>query len=181
MPLSPFGELHAIANKFGNPSRKKEVLCEAMQTKVLSLELITQYHDTLLFLLAYPENEELFSLAKNALEKLTADLKNKKSSFAEKFNESGIIHSKLVFSPSFDLLKRLNKLFPKQIYFDSSSATKETVSRIFKLILPVAEHETIDKKDLLFLQRIRQLRKGKSSGEVEWLIDLFESSRFFES
>jgi hypothetical protein len=173
-------ELHALSNKLGTASRKNELLFSLMESKLNSSATIRKYHDTLLFLLAYPEDEMTFLLTKIALEKLCFDLEEKEKS------ETGIIHSTLISSPSFDLLKRLNELFPRQIQIDSSSASKETANNVFKILLSVAEHETIDKKELSFEQRIRQLRKarpdeifgrGKASREISWLIDLF-SNRF---
>lgn len=163
-------ELHSLSNKPGNPSRKKELLLSAMSEPLKATALVSKYHDTLLFLLAYPENAELLLLAKIALEKLCIDLNVQ---YNDKLEGTGIISTTLITCPTFELLKRLNELFPEQIRLDSSNADKETVSKIFKLLLPIAEHETIDKKDLSLLQRIRQVRKGNASGEVAWLLNLF--------
>ncbi len=175
IPDSIVGELHSLSNKTGNPSRKKELLHEAMGVELNSSATIRKYHDTLLFLLAYPENEELFLLTKIALEKFIID--REKNKLQEKFGNTGIIHSPLICSPSYDLLKRLDELFPDRIQIHSSSASKETIADILKILLPAIEQETIDKKELSFEQRIRQLYSGNKNGKISWLLDLF-SNRF---
>ena len=160
MTNSPFEELRSIANQFGNPELKKKILLETASQKLPPGKKLQQYHHTILFLLAYPENEEIYELAKSALEKIAGENEKKKNT--------------LVFSPSFDLLKRMNLLCPGKISIHSSAAENEKISSVFKILLPVAEHETIDKKDLPFLQRVRQLQKGNRKSEIVWLLDLFE-------
>src|ERR1041385_4123388 len=117
-------------------------------------------NNSLFFALAYPENKEAFLQAELKLKKIASKKEKKKN--------------QLVFSPSFDLLKRMNELFPEKISIHSSSAEKEKISSVFKILLPVAEQETIDKKDLSFTQRVKQLKKTRR-GEIGWLINLFEN------
>lgn len=54
--------------------QKKKVLLHLADFNIHNISDLQLYHDALLFLLAYPQNEELWKLTKNNLEQLTKSL-----------------------------------------------------------------------------------------------------------
>ena len=81
-PLTNLKEIASVFNE-GSAEIKKQCLNNCSKIKLSTKKIIEQFHDCLIFLLGYPENEELFLLAQKEMDRLCASVeklpKQKKS------------------------------------------------------------------------------------------------------
>ncbi len=109
-----FNRLKAIAFVFGADAliTKCDLLNKASEIKFKKASSILKYHDLLLFLMAYPDNEEIFSLAQNEMERLSETVKNLSDSKKEKLDLSGLAYTNTHGGFSISLIKWLLKEYP---------------------------------------------------------------------
>ena len=104
-------KLRAISNGFGGvfTKQKKQFLQHFSKQAINDSTTLKQYHDCLLFLIAYPETSELLALAESELKRVgeaAKQIANGKSGLKQKqLFGRGIIHTKLQAAFTFDLVK----------------------------------------------------------------------------
>ena len=69
------------------------LLIECSKVKLSTKKIIEQYHDCLLFLLGYPENEELFLLAQKEMERLSEAVKKLPGHIKDELERTGIAYT----------------------------------------------------------------------------------------
>jgi len=180
-PTTLIRELRNISLQFGEPirSRKIELLKTIPEFTNCKAKNILIYHDTLLSLLAWPENKAIFELAKKAMTQLTTTVKKNTSGnkrLERQLSGSGIAGTELTGSFSYAITKWLVDEFDSDVKLDSSEASPETVKLFLHQLIPAVEYETISSGELNLLQRIKKL-KGKSKiSDIKWLVNLIERS-----
>ncbi len=174
-------ELRSISLQFGEPirSRKIELLNTVLKFNNCKAKDILIFHDTLLSLLAWPENKTIFELAKKAMNQLTRTIKNiiaGNKRLERQMSGSGIAGTELTGSFSYAITRWLADEFDSDVKLDSSEASPETAKLFFHQLIPAVEYETISSGELTLLQRIKKL-KGKSKiSDIKWLVNLIEMS-----
>ena len=167
-------ELRSISLQFGEPirSRKIELLNTVLKFNNCKAKDILIFHDTLLSLLAWPENKTIFELAKKAMNQLTRTIKNiiaGNKRLERHMSGSGIAGTELTGSFSYAITRWLADEFDSDVKLDSSEASPETAKLFFHQLIPAVEYETISSGELTLLQRIKKL-KGKSKiSDIKWL------------
>lgn len=91
---------------------KRKMLLACSRHKITYPKTIVSYHDTLLFLLSYPENQELLRLAQQEMERLSDQIKILSDSKKEKLDLSGLAFTSTHGGFSISLIKWLLKEFP---------------------------------------------------------------------
>lgn len=165
----------------GEPFRsgKIELLNRPPGLKNWKAKEIQAYHDTLLLLLAWPENNKILKLTQKAMLLLTTSIKESirtNKILQQKLSGTGISGTELTGRFSFAITSWLINEFGTKVELHSSEANPETVKLFFQQLIPAIEYETISSGEFNLLQRIKKL-KGKSKvSDIRWLVDLIETS-----
>ena len=116
-PKNRFQELKLISASFGENSEtlKLSLLKTCSSTKKPTLSQILDYHNTLLFLLAYPETQQLKKAASLALEKLYTLVKKLPKSLRIRLERTGLPFTNTQGHYSFSLVKWLLKKYPNKV------------------------------------------------------------------
>jgi hypothetical protein len=176
--------LREIANSFGSPytENKKELLLQFSAQAIRDGKVLKEYHDCLLFLVAYPENKELLDLTNKELERVSEIasniMKGRNSLFKKQLFGTGIVHSQLQAAFTFDLVKWLVTEYPGQVNFNSFGAETEKVKEILSLCLPVAEREVLADSRISVRSWIKQAKGSSPLSDLAWLIQLLDKADF---
>jgi hypothetical protein len=113
-------QLFSIRNQYGEKfsSQKLNLLNELSREPVKSKKALQSYHDTLLFLIAYPDNKFIYQLASQSLQHLVSYIRSHENIKTSLFN-SGITGTRLCAAFSFEMVKWLRKKDPKNIKLSS--------------------------------------------------------------
>jgi|CXWL01.1.fsa_nt_gi hypothetical protein len=184
VPLSPSAlirQLRVISLHSGTPfcSGKIKLLNRILKLNNCSTKDILVHHDTLLSLLAWPENKKIFELAKKAMNQLTTAVKEKvlhDKSLEANLSGTGIAGTDLTGRFSYAITRWLVNEFGNSVEFHSSEANTESVKLLFRQLVPAVEYETISSGELNLLHRIRKLKKKSRLSDLKWLVGLFEAS-----
>ena len=172
-------ELRRISNKVTEADliRKSELLQSLMIQKDLSSKELLNYHDTLLFLLAYPQNKTIYQLTQNAFsvfdDQLSFHLKKHKTKAINELSGSGLSGTFLTSSFGWDLTKHLVTHYKNQISIDTIDWECENGIDILKLILPKSEQDILLLKEESITQWFIELA-GKEQSPLEFLMKMLE-------
>ncbi len=179
-------QLHAITLQRGYQYSllTKKLLRQLALTLPVNPKDLLNYHDSLLTILAYPENNEIHSLAAEALNKIQ---KHVAMIFAgtnhrqqNMLTGSGIRGSIIIGSFSYAIALWLTKNFPEETEIDSSAADAETIRLFFRQILPRSEYELTSAGELSLLQRIKRLKGNNTVTILRWLLEQLDASGLSE-
>lgn len=177
------GQLILLKRNFSTPSTvRKLVLLKLLSSKMITdAAVLKKYHEMLLFILAYPDNKELYTLAHQQIQQLKRSAEEIFRNYAPRkqslLNGSGICSSELVYAFSYEITSWLSAAFGSSISLHSSNAQPELVSRILSLFLPALEYQGITQGNYSLPKRIEKLTgKKNSSFALQWLLQTFRNS-----
>lgn len=172
-------QLRELCNRIGDPYTKiKQDLLKLFSLQALTtVNVIKEYHDCLLFLLAYPENAILLQMANRELDRIAETAKKmiegKNDTKRRQLYGTGIEHTTILSSFTFPIIKWLQENYSDKIGLYSVDGDYKTGIETFKILLPPAEHDTLTKKNLSLKEWIDTL-KGKNKSALGWLIRLID-------
>ncbi len=136
--LTALNALHAVANKYDEESVKlKTALVAAMSAmKLPDPKYMLQYHDSLLFLCAYPDNSGISSLAEKELKRITAYAKKNRSGEKALPENEGLPFANIVTRFSPDFMEWLLQHSDLNIAFDSFYNATLQLNEILNITLP---------------------------------------------
>lgn len=171
-------QLALIKNRFGKPFRDDKIkLLKQIETcKSFKIGALKKYHECLLFLIAYPENQLLFTLALSELKRVNDVLKSKAALNDGQLFSSGMNHSKMICSYSYDLVKWLYHQYPTAVEFYSCDATSDKQQEVMRLLMPFVQHQLIEEGNTLSFTKWMALSvKNKNSNRLGWIIKRFDA------
>jgi hypothetical protein len=178
--LSLVDQLKVLMQRFGEPidSPKLKLLQLISANKIDNPHVIKIYHECLLFLAAYPDNEQILRTAESELKRVGLILKEisflKNESKQNQLYATGMVHTKMICRFSFDLVKWLCEKYPLQIELYSCDADKEQMQNVMRLLMSATQHELIDGDHHLNILKWIKLSKGKNKiTNLSWLINRF--------
>ncbi len=120
-------QLFSIRNRYGVEfsSQKLNLLNELSREPVKSIKALQFYYDTLLFLIAYPDNRTIYNLASQSLHHLDSYIVSHENIKTGLYN-SGITNTPICAAFSFEIVKWLRKRYP-----EISSTFISSISLIF--------------------------------------------------
>ena len=174
-------KLKGISLQFGESfQREKTRLLNALPALHTSTaKSFILLHDTLLSMLAWPENKILFNLAKQAMNKLIAAIKERipyENKLEYALNGSGIAGSEITGHFSYEITTWLVNEFGRSVRLHSWDAAMETIKLFFRQVLPGVEYESIFSEKLSPARRIKKLKGRSTLTDLQWLIMLVEES-----
>lgn len=153
---------------------QKQVVSVCRDLSFSSPALLKEYHDALLFLLAFPADKESVELAKSELVRV-ADFSQQKKGFHWQYSLTGsaIPGTEIKCQFSRILLRWLLESCPSAIQPAESAASAAEVKDFFQVMLPGIEFKRSTSGDLHLWKRIRDLSGHYFNREaVKWLVEL---------
>ena len=183
------GQLIILLNKLkplitglGEPftSQKSELLELISKCEIKPVSALKQYHNLLLFLMAYPENETLLKKAQAELNRLkdALDRIGMQGTRREKLSldGSGFSYTTLTARFSFELVKWLAEQFPNQVEFDSCAVDAYQAEQVMSMLMPVDQHDMIGSFYKADLNKWMKFVTAKSNlSRLLWLIHRIQS------
>jgi hypothetical protein len=174
---SPLVDLKDIASQFyeGSANKKKQCLIECANIKLSSKKTIEQYHDSLIFLLGYPENEELFLFAQQEMDRLSDSVKKLPKLIKDQLERTGIAYTQTQAANSYTLIKWLLKAYPNQVSLHSIDESGIHPKEVLRHALNEMEFEFAFSEKLSPIKWLENGAGSKNKKDVLiWLINCFE-------
>jgi hypothetical protein len=156
-------QLFSIRNQYGKKfsSQKLNLLNKLKGESIRSKKALHSYYDTLLFLIAYPDNRSIYQLAIQSLHHLDAFIHSHENIKASLFN-SGITGTRLCAAFGFEIVKWLRTRHPKNIKLNSIEAHDGQVQSILSVVLPKVESEILQDANATWKSWLKgSLKKGE--------------------
>lgn len=174
-------QLNKISLQFEEPyqSQKIRLLNAVPELNKCTAEDIFLLHDTLLAMLAWPENNTLFKLTKKAMSNLIESISERmalEKRFEYKLHGTGIAGSEITGHFSYEITRWLVNEFGNSLMLHSWDAKPETIKIFFRQLLPRVEYESIFSGELSPIRRIKKLKGKSTQTDLQWLMMLFEQS-----
>lgn len=174
-------QLQEISLRYGEPFRsgKIKLLGEIFAVKSWKASEILAYHDTLLSMLAWPENKKMLELTKKTMNRLMTGVKETIASnkwMEIKLSGTGLPGTEITGRFSYAITRWLADKFGDEVQLHSSEANDETVRLFFQQLMPAVEYENISSGELDLLQRIKKLKRKSNIPDLKWLLALIETS-----
>ncbi|MBA2407595.1 MAG: hypothetical protein H0V65_06340 [Chitinophagales bacterium] len=170
-------QLRKVSNRYGGEwiLKKKQLLKQAAQSEISSVKYLVEYHDCLLFLLAYPESRELFDLAESELLRVAAI--NRK--YFERKNERlqmQLAGTGMAFTPvnvafSFDIAKWLADRYPAYVSIMECDADNEKIKDIIRILIPKAEIDSFVKQPSTLREFIKDANEYSKFSDLQWFLN----------
>ncbi len=179
-------QLKYISLQSGEPYRSEKIrlLNAVPELKKITADNFLLFHDTLLAMLAWPENKKLFELTGKVMSKLISAIKERMSPeqpLNYKLSGTGIAGSEITGHFSYEITRWLLNEIGDSVILHSWDAKPGTIKLFFRQLLPGVEYESIFAGELSSLQRIKKLKGKSDSTELRWLMMLFEQSKLPDS
>lgn len=174
---NPFLELKQVVFLFNEDSAKlkEQALLKCSGVKINGANTIKQYHDALLFLLAYPENKNLKSLAESEMKRLAERITKLPASQHEKLDLSGLAFTNTHGGFSISLIKWLLKEFPDQACIHSFDEEGIHPKEILKHALGEMEFEIASDEKLKSEAWVAKASGTKNKNkQLQWVINQFD-------
>src|SRR5688500_5651294 len=141
---SMISQLLSIRNRYGKKfsSQKLNLLNALGKEKITSKKALQSYYDSLLFLLAYPDNRSVYQSAGQSLQQLQLYIQSHENLKAGLYN-SGITNTRLCAAFSFEIVKWLRSRHPNDIRFHSFEADDGQIQSILAVVMPRIESEIL--------------------------------------
>ncbi|MDB5282028.1 MAG: hypothetical protein JWO06_1103 [Bacteroidota bacterium] len=169
-------QLFTIRNQYGTglADQKLNLLQKLRCEELKSYESINTCNNTLLFLMAYPDNKVVFDLAETRLNQLAAYLKGDENIRYRVFN-SGITGTQVCAEYSFEMVKWLKAKYRENVYIESISEPTWQMKSILSVVLPLVESEIMQDENSTWQLWIK---KCTADGEdlLDTLIAAFDQS-----
>jgi hypothetical protein len=169
-------QLFSIRNQYGEKfsSQKLNLLNELGREPVKSKKALQSWYDTLLFLIAYPDNKFIYQLAFQSLQHLDSHIRSHENIKTSLYN-SGITGTRLCAAFSFEMVKWLRKKDPKNIKLSSFEADDGHIRSIISVVMPKVESEILQDANATWNSWLkRSLKKGEDI--LDRLIAVFDTA-----
>lgn len=171
--------LRNVSGSFNSDAEpvKKTLLHKIASCKIHNPKIIFEYHQLLLFHLAYPQSKELLNTAQHELNRMAAEAQagfygtNKLVKL--QLTNTGIANTQINVSFSFHFVKWLVTEFREAISLFSIDAGDTIVEQVLSACLQPVSRDLIADKMLSPLQMIHRLKKS-GKDDLKFLVQLFD-------
>ncbi|MBL0309341.1 MAG: hypothetical protein IPP77_06625 [Bacteroidetes bacterium] len=136
--------LSSIRHQYGTEfqSLKKKLLQRIKPSHLHRTDEIGQFYHDLQFLMAYPDDKEIFTLAKNALNQLVQTIEEDENRQYQLGN-SGLNGTTMCAAFGFEVCRWLQARFPHLVSLNSIDADEGQISAVLSVVLPKVESEIL--------------------------------------
>ncbi|MEP7164286.1 MAG: hypothetical protein ABI741_06310 [Ferruginibacter sp.] len=160
---SLIAQLSSIRNRYGTDfsSKKLKLLTAISNEPVKGQKVLQPWYDTLLFLLAYPDNRPVYQHASRSLLKLQQYIQSNEHIQRGLYN-SGITNTRLCAAFSFEIVKWMRKKHPGDIRFSSFDTDDGHIQSILSVVMPKVESEIMQDANANWRSWLKEsLQKGE--------------------
>ncbi len=172
-PDKPVEELHQLRTAFSpqDTTRKLVLLKQLQRMEPNSKKGVKLYYETLLFLVAYPDNAAVKKMAEQGLQSLKQNIEGHEVFQYSLFN-SGMGGTYLCASFSFDVIKWLRRTYGANVTLDSFEADDSQISSIVSAMLPKVESEIFQDENAHWKEWLQHYA-GEGKDLLDALLDVF--------
>jgi hypothetical protein len=130
-------ELNALLFSFdeGAITEKKRIL-SLLSNKTINVKSVIAYHESLLFICAYPEDEEIYRMALDEFHRIAKFIKSLSHTNKQQLNDSGLPYTMMVTRFSCDALTEMIQNYGCKIEIDSFEQEGSSLNSLLNLTLP---------------------------------------------
>ena len=167
--------LGEIKNRFSPEEREEKLalLDRLRQTEIRTAGVLLNYHELLLFLRAYPDDEQILKLASDECDRFgarVARFRRARADAAWKLEDTGIAQTKMYYRYEYATIVRLVKWFGDALDIDWEELEEtEKLEAFLPLFCEWVENDGLDLGDISVEDWIA-LRKGDRSS-LRWLLE----------
>lgn len=122
---------------------QKKRLLEGLSKSKFNQNLVLEYHECLLFMIAYPDDNQIFKLAQKELQRIASYLKKLNEPELSKFNDSGLPYTNMITRFTCDALVEMINEYKCNIEIDSFEEMGSDLNCLLNLTLTsVLKQET---------------------------------------
>src|SRR6187397_3210067 len=169
-------QLFSIRNSYGKKfSSQKLYLLKALSNeKLTSKKDIQVLHSVLLFLIAYPDDQVVYTQSSIFLQQLHLYIRSHKKQQDGLYN-SGITNTQLCAAYSFEMVKWMRKNYKKNIRIQSFEAGEAQIQAILSVVMPKVESEIMQDGNAGWRSWLKQSMK-KEEDLLDRLIAVFDET-----
>jgi hypothetical protein len=169
-------QLFSIRNSYGKDfsSQKLDLLKRIDNERLNSKKDVQLFYSVLLFLIAYPDNQSVFTQSSNSLRQLHSYIQSHKKLRDSLYN-SGITNTQLCAAYSFEMVKWLRTNYKKNIRIRSFEAGEAQIQAVLSVVMPKVESEIMQDGNAEWRSWLKQSRK-KDEDLLDWLIAVFDET-----
>jgi hypothetical protein len=173
---SLIAQLLSIRNRYEIEfsSQKLKLLNELNTKKITSKKDLQTYYNSLLFLIAYPDNKYLYQLASQSLHQLNSYIQSHENIKAGLFN-SGITNTGVSAAFSFDIVKWLRKKHREDIKLNAFEADDAHIKYILAAVMPKVESEILQDANATWRSWLKKSLKPEED-ILDRLIAIFDEA-----
>ncbi|MEO6455825.1 MAG: hypothetical protein ABIN97_17220 [Ginsengibacter sp.] len=173
---SLIAQLFSIRNQYGKnfSTRKLNLLDTLARAPVKSKKALQSYNDTLLFLIAYPDNRAVYRLASQSLHQLQLYIQSH-SAIKERLYNTGITNTLVCAAFSFEIVKWLRSKHPKDIQIYSFESNDIQIRSILSVVMPKVESEILQDANATWRSWLKQTSK-REDDMLDRLIAVFDET-----
>lgn len=171
---SPFEALAKVVTDLSaeGSAKKLALLNVCAQQKPSNSKTILSYHDTLLFLCAYAENEEVLIASKAEMIRICGIVQELSDTKLDKLSASGIAYTKIDSVFSLKITNWLVTNYPEDISIHSFDDTGVHPKDLLKHSMNDMEFEMISDEKLSKIQWLKKVCGSKKDKDIlKWLLD----------
>lgn len=171
--------MRVAALAFGSDQHNyKQLLLQEFSGKNIDrVNVLTGYHDCLLFLLAYPESKLMSDLAAKELQRLAevARLFMQEGNYRirEQLSGTGLAYTPVHVAFGFDIACWLVTKYAGEVSILEYHGDQEAIRQVLNLLLPEAEREDFQLRNESLSAFIRRCKGGSEDSDLQWLLHLF--------
>ncbi|XVJ67838.1 MAG: hypothetical protein HEQ40_17265 [Lacibacter sp.] len=169
-------QLFSLRRSFGQQENvaKLQLLNDIDVQSLKSKTALQFYHDTLLFLIAYADNKQVYKLAQQKLEELQLYIQSNET-IQYRFYNSGITGTRLCAAFGFEITKWLRKQYPENIRIDSFEAHEAQLQSIVCAMMTKLESEILQDSYFTWQEWMeRSLAPGETI--LDGLLSVFDNN-----
>lgn len=182
LTLKEVQKLRHAATQFGagTDDLKEKYLKAGAGRSIDNPAVLIEYHDCLLFMLAYPANHNLYALTEEEMKRVAAVCKS--IAYGNNYNKktriigTGLPHTTISSSYSIDIVRWLVTSYGNAVFLMGSDVKADEVMRIMALLMPEMEYEITNAKKLTLSTFIKQAKGNSPLSDIAWLVQLFDNS-----
>ncbi|HET9744922.1 MAG TPA: hypothetical protein VFP97_04355, partial [Chitinophagaceae bacterium] len=169
-------QLFSIRNRYGKKfsSQKLHLLKAISNEKLASKKDVQALHSLLLFLIAYPDNQAVYTQSSIVLQQLHLFIQSHKK-LRDRLYNSGITNTQLCAAYSFEMVKWMRTNYKKNIRIRSFEAGEAQIQAILSVVMPKVESEIMQDGNAEWRSWLKQSMK-KDEDLLDRLIAVFDET-----
>ena len=169
-------QLFSIRNRFGKKfsSQKLDLLKAISNEKLTRKKDVQLFYAVLLFLIAYPDSQSVYTQSSNALRDLHSYIQSHRKLRDSLYN-SGITNTQLCAAYSFEIVKWLRTNYKKNIRIRSFEAGEAQIQSVLSVVMPKVESEIMQDGNAEWRSWLKQSMKKKEE-LLDRLIAVFDET-----